>query len=274
MSDAESGRVWRHRRKDGSVIDVEVVWSPMVFRNRFAALTMVTDVTERRRNEHRNQVFSKLSHRLSSATTAAEAATIICEAADALFEWDDFALDLYSAETDEVFSLLNITTVEERRVKIPASAQPKTANALIRRVIGKGAELVRTPRPKGHATDAMLVPVRKGSRVIGVLFVQSRLPGAYSERIWKRSRPWPTNAAARWNAFAPRRQLRESQQRFRDLFENSPDAIFVEDLNGTVLDVNLAGCLLHGLTREQLIGQKRLQRSGSGGAPGTGPAGF
>ena len=45
-------------------IDVEVVWSPMVFRNRFAALTMVTDVTERCRNEHRNQVFSKLSHRL------------------------------------------------------------------------------------------------------------------------------------------------------------------------------------------------------------------
>ena len=49
--------------------------------------------------------------------------------------------------------------------------------------------------------------------------------------------------------------LRESQRRFRDLFENSPDAIFVEDLNGTVLDVNLAACVLQGLTRDQLIGK-------------------
>ena len=52
--------------------------------------------------------------------------------------------------------------------------------------------------------------------------------------------------------------LRESRQRFRDLFENSPDAIFVEDLEGTVLDVNFAACVLHGLTREQLIGKNAM----------------
>ncbi len=52
--------------------------------------------------------------------------------------------------------------------------------------------------------------------------------------------------------------MRESEQRFRDLFENSPDAIFVEDLDGTVLDVNFAACVLHGLTREQLIGKNAL----------------
>jgi PAS domain S-box-containing protein len=255
LTDAESGRVWKHRRKDGAFIDVEVVWGPMVFRNRFAALTMVTDVTERRRNEHRNQVFSKLSHRLSSATTAAEAATIICEASDALFAWDDFALDLYSAEKDEVFSLLNITTVDQQRVKIPESAQSKSANTLIRRVIGKGAELVRTPGPKGHATDAMLVPVRKGSRVIGVLFVQSRLAGAYGEQDLETLQTLADQCSGALERVHAEGALRESQQRFRDLFENSPDAIFVADLNGTVLDVNLASCLLHGLVRDQLTGK-------------------
>ena len=138
--------IWRHRRKDGSLIDVEVFWSPIGFRERFAALTMATDVTERLRTEHRNAVFSKLGHRLSSATTNSEAAMIICEAADALFKWDDFALDLYFAERDEVFSLLTITTVGGQRVEIPSSPQPKTANALVQRVIKKGAELLSLVR--------------------------------------------------------------------------------------------------------------------------------
>jgi len=52
----EHGVIWRHRRKDGSFLDAEVVWSPMAFRNRFAALAMATDVTERRQVEHRNTI--------------------------------------------------------------------------------------------------------------------------------------------------------------------------------------------------------------------------
>ena len=49
--------------------------------------------------------------------------------------------------------------------------------------------------------------------------------------------------------------LKESEQRFRDLFESSPDAVFVEDFDGNVLDVSPAACQLHGLEREALIGR-------------------
>jgi PAS domain S-box-containing protein len=49
--------------------------------------------------------------------------------------------------------------------------------------------------------------------------------------------------------------LHESEQRFHNLFDCSPDAIFVEDLNGRVLNANPAACRLHGLTREALIGK-------------------
>ena len=53
-------------------------------------------------------------------------------------------------------------------------------------------------------------------------------------------------------------RLRESEQRFRDLFESSPDAIFVEDLEGKVLDINPAACRLHGMEREDLMGRSVL----------------
>jgi PAS domain S-box-containing protein len=51
------------------------------------------------------------------------------------------------------------------------------------------------------------------------------------------------------------RVLRESEERFRELFESSPDAIFVETLDGVVLDVNPAACRLHNATRDWLVGR-------------------
>ncbi|MCH8960811.1 MAG: PAS domain S-box protein, partial [Bacteroidetes bacterium] len=49
--------------------------------------------------------------------------------------------------------------------------------------------------------------------------------------------------------------LKESEQRFRELFENAPDAIFVEDFDGIVLDVNPAACRLHRTEYDQLVGR-------------------
>jgi PAS domain S-box-containing protein len=52
--------------------------------------------------------------------------------------------------------------------------------------------------------------------------------------------------------------LRASERQFRDLFESSPDPIFVEDLQGNVLDVNPAACRLHRMPREKLVGKNVL----------------
>lgn len=45
------------------------------------------------------------------------------------------------------------------------------------------------------------------------------------------------------------------EQFFRVFFERSPDAIFVEDLSGVVLEVNDAACRLHDLPREEILGK-------------------
>jgi PAS domain S-box-containing protein len=49
--------------------------------------------------------------------------------------------------------------------------------------------------------------------------------------------------------------LRDSEARFRQLFEESPDPIFVEDAGGHVIDANEAACDLHGYPRWELIGK-------------------
>lgn len=52
----------------------------------------------------------------------------------------------------------------------------------------------------------------------------------------------------------------ESAKQFQRLFESSPDAIFINDPDGFVLDVNPAACHLYGSRKEDLIGQSFLQR--------------
>ncbi len=49
--------------------------------------------------------------------------------------------------------------------------------------------------------------------------------------------------------------LAESEARFRVLFESSPDAVFVENSDGIVLDANPAACRLHAMTRAELLGR-------------------
>lgn len=48
--------------------------------------------------------------------------------------------------------------------------------------------------------------------------------------------------------------LRVASEQFQRLFDESPDAIFVESLDGIVLNANAAACQLHQMKRDELIG--------------------
>ena len=51
-------------------------------------------------------------------------------------------------------------------------------------------------------------------------------------------------------------ELSETVERLECLFNGSPDAVFVENTDGLILDVNPAACRLHDLPREELVGKK------------------
>ena len=49
-------------------------------------------------------------------------------------------------------------------------------------------------------------------------------------------------------------QLKESEARFRSLFENSQDVIYISDKSGNLLEMNPAGLSLFGYEREEMMG--------------------
>jgi diguanylate cyclase (GGDEF)-like protein/PAS domain S-box-containing protein len=64
---------WRHRRKDGSVMEVETVSYPFELDGHTARLTLVNDITERRRAERRLQLGHTITRILAEARSVEEA---------------------------------------------------------------------------------------------------------------------------------------------------------------------------------------------------------
>ena len=64
---------WRHRRKDGSVMDVETISYPFDLDGRAGRLTLVNDITERHRAERRLQIEHLVTRILAEARTVEEA---------------------------------------------------------------------------------------------------------------------------------------------------------------------------------------------------------
>jgi len=152
------------------------------------------EMTERKRMEARVAAFSDLGHKLSSAKTAVEAAKIIVEAADSMLGWDACVLELYSAEQDRMFPVLNVDTIGGIRTELPNSHEHYEPTPMTRRVLAEGGKLLlRAPGeepspalvPFGdtarRSASILLVPIRDGDNIVGVSSVQSYRAQAYDD---------------------------------------------------------------------------------------------
>ena len=121
---------------------------------------------------------------------------------------------------------------------------------------------VTRPEAKQEGLHAMLiVPLRVRAGVVGVLSVAMRHPHSFSPNevellsaIGNQVGIAIENARLYEQERLVAEQLRVSEKTYRDLFENANDAIWVHDLEGTIVTANPATSRLTGYEREELIG--------------------
>jgi two-component system cell cycle sensor histidine kinase/response regulator CckA len=105
------------------------------------------------------------------------------------------------------------------------------------------------------------VPLKRGERTFGVLVIQSYQEDFhYSERdrellIFVSQHI----AAALWNKQTAR-ELALSERRYRTMFEESQDVIYMADINGNLIDINQAGVELFGYASRPELLQVNISR--------------
>ena len=91
------------------------------------------------------------------------------------------------------------------------------------------------------------VPLKKGERTFGVLVIQSYQENFHYSEKDRELLTFVSQhiAAALWNTQTAR-ALAESEHRYRTMFEESQDVIYMADVKGRLIDINQAGVELFG----------------------------
>ncbi len=108
--------------------------------------------------------------------------------------------------------------------------------------------------PEGHAEviRELVVPVIREDRVVAILGVGNK-PGDYTD---KDVETVSYLADVTWEIVRKKQaeeKLRENEEKFRDIFNSSNDAIFIHDMAGRFLEVNGVACSRLGYTRDELL---------------------
>jgi PAS domain S-box-containing protein len=97
------------------------------------------------------------------------------------------------------------------------------------------------------------VPLKLGTRVLGVFNAESTRLGAFTEADERLLGVLASQVASAIERLRTTDALRESGELYRAYFTASPIALFVSDSRGQYLEVNGAACALTGFGREELL---------------------
>lgn len=264
---------FRNRKKDGS-------WAWTESSGRVAerapdgtalrVIGVAIDITERKQAEQVVRRLSQLGQQLSAATDATKAAEAVADAADELIGWDACFVKLRSPDRAEATYVLSADLVNGERQKL-GKGPGREITVIEQRVMDHGPQLILREHPEKEerfvmfgdesrpAASLMYVPLLHHGRYLGLFSIHSYRRQAYTAAHLSLLQALAEYAAGAFERLRAETALSQSERRFQELFEHSPDAILVADGNGILQDVNATACRKLGWERAALIGKSLIE---------------
>jgi PAS domain S-box-containing protein len=219
--------VWKHRKKDGTLIHVEITSDDIVFQGKQSRLVLVNDVTERNRVE----AALRLSHeRFNYVTRATEDAVWDRNIAENSIWWNDGLQRLFGIPADQVEG-----TIEWARERIHPDDRDRVARSMEEVIKGREDQWTTEYRFRRHDGSYAFVYDR-GFVIRDARGRAVRVVGAMTDLSDRKNRE---------------DRLREQAT----LLDRATDAILVRGLDHRVRYWNKAAEAMYGIPREQAIGR-------------------
>jgi len=209
---ADAG-TWKHRKKNGEIIDVEITRRPVEFQGKEAILILANDITERVRSEEilkkRNNEVNLLymaGKEFSSSLDTEKIYDSVYEIVSEIMPCDSLVISSYEAKTKHIKCL----ALWQNKIKIKVSGFPELkydnkGQGTQSKVIKSGEPLIVNDYDKMVANSsrvyymkadgkpaaggkvpkiersAILIPMKLRGKVIGIIQVRSYMESAYTK---------------------------------------------------------------------------------------------
>ncbi len=270
MNEKYRRKIGRHRRKDGSVVDVEVTSHALRFEGRTARLVLVRDVTESLALQRRTTVQYATARILSESSTLDEALRRVNQAVCGILGWSAglaWRLDL-SSDTLRLANLWMRSPSQAERFEqlcrkisyARGSGLPgrvlKTGCALASGDVAKGPAWRRAPHAARQGFRSQLaVPIAGRDVAFGVLEYFSDEAVTVDEKVVELLETLGRQIGQFIERKRAEESLKREQAQRQEIFDIMPAMIWFKDTENRIVSCNKAAAESLDMTPQEMAGR-------------------
>ncbi len=254
---------WR-KRKDGTRINVSVIGSPIpVDVDKVGLCAIYRDITKQRKASDTLLTLYNISRAVNSTRGLDELFELIHESLGRILDTTNFFIALYDEKADRI-SFPYFVDEKDEPLVTPGASEKESLTARVVKT-NKSYFFSEAEFSRMHSDDGVSIlgspskawlgaPLSIKGKVIGAVVLQSYTdPTLFSARDIPLVESISEQIAIAIDSKRTEEARLESERRYRTLFDNAGDAIFVHDMGRVFLDVNAAACERYGYAREEFL---------------------
>ncbi|HEX6693454.1 MAG TPA: PAS domain S-box protein [Longimicrobiales bacterium] len=268
--------VWRHRRKDGAILLVEISWHQIPYDDRHARLVLAQDVTERERAsselKRSRELYERQYEALAGLTrrnilqTVDEVAALreITRHTSHTLSVGRVSIWRMTPERDAIIArdLFDTATGQHTAgTRLDSSQYPDYFNALEAGDVIVADDVESDPRTAKLA-EGHLRPIGITSMLDAPIMVDGRLDGVLclahtgEPRVWTPAeRSFAVSAANLASLVIAQQSLSQSRSWLRTILDSEPECVSLVSPDGRLLEMNPAGLrMIEADSREAVLG--------------------